>query len=217
MSNKPNRPAAAGDGNLVIVSGPSGAGKSALTTHALGALPDIKFSVSYTTRSPRGAERSGVEYFFVSRREFEALRDAGEFLEWAEVHGNLYGTSQNFIDALLRQGMDVILDIDVQGAGIIKKKRPDAIAVLVLPPSFDVLRERLRRRGLDGEAVIEKRLGMARDEISHYPDYDYLIVNDDLGRAERELDAIILAARCRMDARKHAAASILEHFGGLNV
>ncbi|MDR0842452.1 MAG: guanylate kinase [Acidobacteriota bacterium] len=199
-------------GVLIIVSGPSGAGKSALTTHALKALPNIKFSVSYTTRPPRGAERSGVEYFFVSRGEFESLIAEGEFLEWAEVHGNYYGTSGKFIDALLRQGSDVILDIDVQGASIVKRKRPETVAVFVLPPSFDTLRERLLRRGLDDASVIEKRLRMARDEISHYPDYDYLIVNDDLENAKRELEAIIVGARCRMTVRKDTVAAILEHF-----
>ena len=204
------------DGNLIIVSGPSGAGKSALTTHALKVLSNIRFSVSYTTRPPRGAERHGVEYFFVDRPKFELLRAEGEFLEWAAVHDNHYGTSQNFIDDLLRQGCDVILDIDVQGARTIKQKRPEAIAIFVMPPSFDILRERLRRRGLDDESVIEKRLRMARDEISCYQDYDYLIVNDDLKNAERELEAIIVGVRCRLAAREKAVASILKHFGGLN-
>ena len=204
------------DGNLIIVSGPSGAGKSALTTHALKVLPNIRFSVSYTTRLPRGAERHGVEYFFVDRTKFESLRAEEEFLEWAEVHGNHYGTSQNFIDALLHQGCDVILDIDVQGARTIKQKRPEAIAIFVMPPSFDILRERLRRRGLDDERVIERRLRMALDEIRRYQEYDYLIVNDDLKNAERELEAIIVGARCRLTVRKMAAASILKHFGGLD-
>ena len=204
-------------GNLIIVSGPSGAGKSAITGYALRSLPDIKFSISYTTRAPRGGERDGVEYFFTDRPKFESLAAAGEFLEWAEVHGNYYGTSRNFIEGFLRQGNDVILDIDVQGAISVKKTCPDAAAVFVLPPSFEILRERLLRRRLDEAGVIEKRLKIARDEISHYHEYDYLIINDDLENAERELVSIIVNARCRTNARRNIAASILNNFGGTDV
>ena len=200
-------------GNLIIISGPSGAGKSAITGYALRALPDIKFSISYTTRAPRGDERDGVEYFFTDNAKFESLAAAGEFLEWAEVHGNYYGTSQSFIDGFLQQGNDVILDIDVQGARSVKNARPEAVAVFVMPPSFDILRERLLRRRLDEAGVIEKRLKIARDEISHYQDYDYLIINDDLKNAEQELVSIVISARCRVNARGNAAASILKNFG----
>ena len=201
-------------GSLIVLSGPSGAGKSVLADYALRTLPDIKFSISYTTRAPRGHERDGVEYFFTDRPKFESLIKAGEFLEWAEVHGNYYGTSRIFIDGFLGQGNNVILDIDVQGAHTVKKTRPGAVMVFVLPPSFDALRERLFRRGLDDAGVIEKRLKIARDEISYYEDYDYLIINDDLENAERELAAIIISARCRKKVRMNAAASILKHFGG---
>lgn len=202
------------NGNLIIVSGPSGAGKSVLVGYALQSLDHLKFSVSFTTRAPRGAEQNGVEYFFVDRKEFESLIEKGEFLEWAEVHGNYYGTSRKFVDDLLRQGEDVILDIDIQGAHIIRGKRAEAIDILVLPPSFQVLRERLLRRSLDDKAVIEKRLKIACKEISHYREYDYLIVNKDLGSARRELESIILSARCRMSARMNSAKSILATFGG---
>jgi guanylate kinase len=202
-----------GSGSLIIISGPSGAGKSALTGYALSTLPDMKFSISYTTRAPRGDERDGVEYFFTDRAKFESLAGAGEFLEWAEVHGNYYGTSRSFIDGFLRQGNNVRLDIDVQGARLVKQARPDAVAVFVLPPSFDILRERLLRRKLDDAGVIEKRLKIARDEISHYADYDYLIINDDLENAKREFIAVIVSARCRMNIRRNAAASILKNFG----
>ena len=201
-------------GSLIILSGPSGAGKTALTEYALRTLSDIKFSISYTTRAPRGYERDGVEYFFTDRPKFESLIEAGEFLEWAEVHGNYYGTSRISIDGFLRRGKDMILDIDVQGARSVKKARPEAVAIFVLPPSFDVLRERLLRRGQDDAGVIEKRLKIARDEISHYGDYDYLIINDDLENAKRELVAIITSARCRKNTRGNVAASILKHFGG---
>ena len=199
-------------GNLIVLSGPSGVGKSALTEYALRSLSDLRFSVSYTTRAPRGGERDGVEYFYTDRAKFESLSATGEFLEWAEVHGNYYGTSRNFIEDFLRQGNDVILDIDVQGARAVKKARPDAVAVFVMPPSFDALRKRLIRRSLDDTGVIEKRLKIARDEIRHYEDYDYLIVNDDLANAERELVAVIVGARCRMSARRDAAASIILNF-----
>jgi guanylate kinase len=204
------------NGNLIIVSGPSGAGKSALVGNVLQSLEHLKFSVSFTTRAPRGAEQNGVEYFFVDRMKFESLIESGEFLEWAEVHGNYYGTSRKFVDDLLRQGEDVILDIDIQGAHSIRGKREDAIGVLVLPPSFQVLRERLLRRRLDDEAVIEKRLKIAHKEISHYREYDYLIVNQDLGSATRELESIIISTRCRMSARIESAKSIITTFGGMD-
>ena len=201
-------------GNLFILSGPSGVGKSALSEYALRSLPDLQFSVSYTTRAPRGGERDGVEYFFTDRRKFESLISDGEFLEWAKVHDNYYGTSRNHIDDFLRQGNDVILDIDVQGARSVKQTRPDAVTIFLLPPSFYALRERLLRRSLDNTDVIEKRLKIAREEIRRFTEYDYLIVNDDLENAERELAAIIVSTRCRMDARSNAAVSIMECFGG---
>jgi len=201
-------------GSLIIISGPSGAGKSALTDYARRNLPDIKFSVSYTTRAPRGGERDGVEYFFTDYENFKLLIDAGEFLEWAEVHGNYYGTSRNTTDVFLSQGNNVILDIDVQGARSVKKACPDAVAVFVLPPSFEALRERLQSRSLDDASVIEKRLKIAREEISQYEEYDYLIINDDLKNAEREFAAIIVGARCRRNERRNAAELILKNFGG---
>ena len=203
------------NGSLIILSGPSGAGKSALTEYALRSLSRLQFSISYTTRAPRGGERDGVEYFFTDRAKFESLAEAGEFLEWAEVHGNYYGTSRSVIDGFLRQGNDVLLDIDVQGARAVKKARPDAVAVFVTPPSFDVLRERLLHRRLDDASVIERRLRIALDEIRSFENYDYLIINDDLENAEREFVAVIVSAHCRVDARRNAAVSIVESFGGI--
>jgi guanylate kinase len=203
-------------GNLIIVSGPSGAGKSALVTGVLKSMPQLRFSISYTTRPPRAIETNGVEYFFVDRRKFRNLIEKDEFLEWAEVHGNLYGTSAGFVDEIMRKGEDVILDIDVQGAGIIRQKRPDATAVFILPPSFQVLRERLERRQLDDGLVIEQRLKRACNEIRQFRQYDYLIVNDNLGRSIDELKAIISSARCRMAARIESAKSILATFGGVD-
>ena len=203
-------------GNLIIVSGPSGAGKSVLVASLLQRLPRVRFSVSYTTRAPRGAERNGVEYLFVDRREFQLLILGDSLLEWAEVHGNYYGTSRIFVEDCLREGDDVLLDIDVQGAAIVKRKRPDSIAVFILPPSFQILRDRLRRRSLDDEVVIEQRLTRAHKEIRHYQEYDYLIINEDLGSSTHELESIILSAQCRMTARIESAKSILATFGGMD-
>lgn len=203
-------------GNLIIVSGPSGAGKSALVGRVLGSLSRTAFSISYTTRPPRRTERDGVEYFFIDRARFQDLIDSGDLLEHAEVHSNLYGTSKDFVDTLLRQGRDVILDIDVQGAQQIRKKRGDAVAVFVLPPSFAELQDRLHRRSLDDAGVIAARLKRACKEIRQYTHYDYLIVNEDLAVAAWELESIILGARSRIIARRNAATSILESFGGMD-
>ena len=203
-------------GNLIIVSGPSGAGKSALVGSVLKLVSGVRFSVSYTTREPRVTETDGVEYFFVNRPEFESLIRSNSFLEWAEVHGNLYGTSKAFVDDLMMQGYDVLLDIDIQGAGIIRKTRPDAIGIFILPPSFDVLKSRLVHRSLDAETVVEQRLRRACKEISHYQEYDYLIVNEDLGSAIRELESIIVGARCRTAAKVESVKSILATFGGMD-
>ena len=203
-------------GSLIIVSGPSGAGKSALSNGVLRLVPRLRFSVSYTTRAPRGAERDGVEYFFVSRDEFQSLINGGELLEWAEVHGNLYGTSRRFVDDLLQEGDDVLLDIDIQGAHIIRQKRADAVGIFIMPPSFQILRERLLRRKLDDGIVIEKRLKIACKEIVHYREYDYLIINEDLGSSIQELQSIILGLQCRTAARIDRAKSVIETFGGID-
>ena len=202
-------------GNLIIVSGPSGAGKSALVSGVFR-LPHLRFSVSYTTRLPRGTEKNGIEYFFVTRQEFESLIQGDNLLEWAQVHGNYYGTSRKFVDDLLQAGEDVLLDIDVQGAKIIRKNRPDALAVFILPPSYEVLQKRIERRSLDPRVVIEQRLKRACEEIRHYKEYDYLIINDDLGSSVHELECIISGARCRIAARIDYAKSVLATFGGID-
>jgi guanylate kinase len=207
---------ATGSGNLIIVSGPSGSGKSALAARVLRTLPHLKFSVSYTTRAPRGREQNGIEYFFVSRSEFQSLICSDDLLEWAEVHGNLYGTSRKFVDNLLEQGEDVLLDVDIQGAQIIRRKRADAIGIFILPPSYRVLKDRLRSRSLDDDFAIERRLKIACKEIHHYKDYDYVIINENLEGATHELQSIILSARCRMTARIQSAKSILATFGGID-
>jgi guanylate kinase len=204
------------NGKLIIVSGPSGAGKSTLAAGVLGSVPQLKFSVSYTTRAPRGNEQHGVEYFFVSRAEFQSLIQGDDLLEWAEVHGHHYGTSRSYVDGFLQKGEDVLLDIDVQGARIIRQKRKDAIAVFVLPPSYEALRDRLQRRSLDDGFVIKQRLQRACKEISNYEDYDYLIINEDRGSSIRELGSIIIGARCRIAARIESARTVLATFGGMD-
>ena len=201
-------------GNLIIVSGPSGSGKSAIAAGVLGSLPDLRFSVSYTTRAPRGQECSGVEYHFVSRECFEELIRRGEFLEWASVYGNLYGTARKAVDESLDSGRDVLLDIDVQGARIVRTECPGATGVFIMPPSYGVLRERLEQRKLDKDYVIEQRLRTACNEIRLYADYDYLIINRHLSEAVAALKAVILGLRCRMPRRAEDAQAIVATFGG---
>ncbi len=203
-------------GSLIIVSGPSGAGKSALVSAVLKELNGLYFSVSYTTRAPRGNERDGVEYHFVTRAQFEALMRSGDLLEWAEVYGNYYGTPWRFIDSKLQDGGDVLLDVDVQGARTIRDKRPDAVGIFIMPPSYQVLRVRLENRKLDKEYVIEQRLKIAHREIAQYHDYDYLIINDDFRESVEELKVTILGSRCRMALRAESAGSIIATFGGLD-
>ncbi len=206
----------AASGNLFIVSGPSGAGKSAIAGAVLESVPKLEFSISYTTRPPRGTEKNGVEYYFVSEDAFKALVRNDDLLEWAVVYGNYYGTSRRRVDEILERGHDVLLDIDVQGARFIRAKRPDSIGIFILPPSYQVLKGRLESRSLDKEGVIERRLEIASEEIRHYRDYDFLIINAALEDSINELKAIILGSRCRMSERAEAAKSIIATFGGLD-
>ncbi len=203
-------------GSLIIVSGPSGAGKSALAARVLESVSGLRFSVSYTTRAPRGFERDGIEYHFVDMKSFKGLIEVDGFLEWAEVYGNLYGTSKRSVDDILCRGEDVLLDVDVQGARSIRQKRQDAVTVFILPPSYQVLRDRLESRKLDKDYVIEQRLRIACSETRNYRDYDYLIVNDDLDKATEELRSIVMASRCRMEVRTPIADRIVATFGGVN-
>jgi guanylate kinase len=184
---------------LLAICSPSGAGKSTLTQHLLTELPELTFSVSHTTRAPRGEEVYGEHYYFVDRQAFEAMIDVGSFAEWAVVHDNLYGTSLDELQRARDAGKrGIVFDIDHQGARQLRARLPDAVSVFVLPPSMEELRRRLVGRGTDHNDVIERRLAKARDEISHYGFFDYLIVNDDLENAKRTILAIALAelARC---------------------
>lgn len=185
------------NGNLIIVSAPSGAGKTTLVGEVLKRDSRIKTSVSFTSRAPRSGEQNGVHYNFVSRDQFRAMMERGDFLEWAEVHGNLYGTSRRLVEQLRGEGFDVILTIDVQGAEQARRLFPDAVRVFILPPSYQTLFDRLDARGANGSEDLQTRLRNAIDELAQYENFDYAIINDDLAQATDELAAIILAERCR--------------------
>ncbi len=186
-------------GILFIISAPSGSGKSTLVSEVRKQLTGIEFSVSWTTRSPRGSEQHGREYNFVSREEFERMLAAGQFLEHAEVFGNYYGTARSSLEQARREGHDLLLDIDVQGAAQVRAKMPEAVSIFVLPPNPTVLRTRLRNRsraeGVEDEEEVYRRLGEARKEIENYREYGYILVNDILDRAVAQLEAIVLAER----------------------
>ncbi len=187
---------------LVVVSGPSGAGKSTVVDRVLERSSRLVASVSVTTRPPRGDERDGVDYFFVTREEFENRREAGAFLEWAEVHGNLYGTPVSFVNRMVEEGMNVILEIDVQGGMLVRDRFPEAVLVFLMPPGLDVLRERLRGRATDGEDVIRRRLDNAVRELTYYTRYDYIVVNDEIERCVDDCVAIIRAETLRRERTK---------------
>jgi guanylate kinase len=197
---------------VVVVSAPSGAGKTTILARVLRDLGGIRFSVSHTTRAPRGAERDGVEYHFVDRAAFERLRDEGGLLEWAEVHGNLYGTGVAEIERASAARIDILLDLDVQGAAQVRRRIPEAVMVFILPPSYEVLEHRLRGRGQDDEATIGRRLAAAGREIDAFEQYDYAIVNDDLDACVEELKSIVRAARCRVAVVRDRARAIERTF-----
>lgn len=187
-------------GLLLILSSPSGAGKSTLTKRLMAWDPSIRFSVSATTRPPRPGEVDGRDYYFRSRPEFEALVASGQMLEHAEVFGNLYGSPRTPVEAAMLEGRDTVFDIDWQGGQQIKQAmRDDVVSIFILPPSIAELEDRLRGRGQDSDEVIAGRMAKSRDEISHWAEYDYVLVNDDRDRAEDDLRAIVVAERLRRD------------------
>jgi len=200
-------------GSLFLVVAPSGAGKSSLVNALLQQEPAIKLSVSYTTRAPRPGEENGREYFFTSVDDFAARRDAGEFLEWAEVFGNYYGTSRLQIADQMTAGTDVLLEIDWQGAQQVKKQFPHAIGVFILPPSIPALEERLRKRGQDQPHVITRRILAAGGEIAHAPEFEYVIINQEFTVALSELSAIVKAARCRFAQQMARNVSLFAQLG----
>ncbi len=192
-------------GTLFIVTAPSGAGKTTLVSGLLARDPLVKLSVSYTTRAPRAGEAHGQHYHFVDVPTFRALRDKGEFLEWAEVHSNYYGTSKAWLEAQIREGKDILLEIDWQGAQQVRKVFPKAVGVFILPPSVEELERRLRGRGTDSEDVIARRVLAARGEMRHVAEFDYVIINEDLSIAVEDLVAVVRASRLRyanQEARK---------------
>ena len=189
-------------GLLIVLSGPSGAGKSTVVKKLMQQRGNIHFSVSYTTRAPRNEDVDGVTYNFVDRTEFERMIQVNEFLEYAEYSGNYYGTSLKVIEEKQAAGIDVLLDIEVQGAANVRAKCPDAILVFTIPPTYAELERRLRGRKTDDEEMIRKRLNRALEEIREIPKYDYLVVNDQVDNAVAELDAIMSAAQCRVSARQ---------------
>jgi guanylate kinase len=190
-------------GLLIILSSPSGAGKSTLSRRMLEADPEVRFSVSATTRPPRPGEQEGRDYFFKSRREFEALAEAGEMLEYAEVFGNLYGTPLTPVKRAIRAGADVLFDVDWQGGQQIRNSSlaDSVVSIFILPPSIVELESRLNQRGQDTAEVVQARMSKSRDEISHWAEYDYVLVNESLTQCEGELRAIVQAERLRRDRR----------------
>ncbi len=202
MSSDPTPPR----GTLFIISAPSGAGKTSLVRALLEQVDGLELSVSSTTRAPRPGEREGVDYHFLDEATFLQRVEAGRFLEYARVFDNLYGTSQDAVEARLDTGADVILEIDWQGAQQVRNVLPEAVSVFILPPSRDELRRRLSERGQDSAEVIERRLSEAVDEIAHYPEYDYLVINDTFSRALDELRTLVEAQRltCRRQQCVHA-------------
>ncbi len=184
-------------GTLLVISAPSGAGKTTILRRILAEVPAVSFSISHTTRPPRTGEQHGRDYYFVSESEFEVMRDDDAFLEWARVHDNYYGTSRKAVEAILEQGRDVLLDIDVQGAAQLRQRISDAVLIFIAPPSLAELENRLRGRGTDSEAVIELRLRNARQEMERIAEYDHLVINDNLDEAVDMVRAVILAVRSR--------------------
>jgi guanylate kinase len=197
---------------VFIISAPSGSGKSTLTRELLERVRCLRFSVSYTTRAPRGQERDGHEYFFISRDEFEKRIAKGEFLEHAEVFGNYYGTHVSELDRAAAEGVDLVLDIDVQGARQLKGKIAGAVSIFILAPSRRILEERLRARSQDSDAVIERRLRDAAEEIRNYDLYDYVLVNREVAASVETLIAIVQATRSRRERMEREIQPILETF-----
>ena len=197
---------------IIVVTGPSGCGKSTLIRRVQNGLDGLSFSVSHTTRPPRGSEVQGREYYFVSENRFRRMAAAGRFVEWAVVHGHLYGTSAKELRDKGRSG-DVVMDIDVQGARQIRRKFPEAVLIFVMPPVFGELKKRLEGRKEDGPEVIAARLERAREEIRDCGRFDYIVINDDLERASQDLISVIRGQRCRRDRQETAVRSILKSFG----
>lgn len=199
-------------GMLIVVSSPSGGGKGTLIRRVLKEVPNLGYSVSFTTRAPRTGETNGVDYFFISLEEFEKGIAAQRFLEWARVHGNFYGTAHEQIEHELTEGRDIILEIDVQGAKSVRQLVPEALSVFILPPTYEVLRERLTQRGSERPDDLALRLRNARAEVLHYSEFDYVIVNDKADTAAAQLASIVYAERARRTRQESVAQRIIDTF-----
>ena len=202
-------------GNLYIVSAPSGSGKTTLLQHIVAKFDHLLFSISYTTRAPRGHEENGIEYFFVDRDEFQGMVDRQEFLESAEYHGNMYGTSRQFVEENMASGRAVILDIDVQGAQQVKGQIEGAVTIFLMPPSFAELERRLKERRLEDDETIRRRLAIAKREILRYNDYDYVVINDKLDESIGLLEAIVRSGSARPVYQEERIREIIASFGGM--
>ncbi|MBA2259107.1 MAG: guanylate kinase [Acidobacteria bacterium] len=212
MSNNPSTGSARGRGQLFVVSAPSGTGKTTVVERLVQTVSDLVLSRSYTSRQTREGESNGVDYNFVTRSRFEEMIAAEEFLEWADVFGNLYGTCASDTERDLAQGQDVVLVIDVQGARQVRQRYRDTVGIFVMPPSFDVLEQRLRGRSKDAEDAMQRRLRTARNEVAAFSEYDYVIVNDELEACVDRLRAIVLAERARLKSVQAEAERIVDSF-----
>jgi guanylate kinase len=206
------RPGGGYHGILFVISSPSGGGKGTLIRRLLDAVPGVSYSVSWTTRPPRPGEQDGVNYHFVSAEEFERMRAADGFLEWAVVHGHLYGTARSVIEQDLNEGHDIILEIDVQGAATVRATMTSVVSVFILPPSFEVLRARLSARMTERPEELELRLQNARAEVEQYRRFDYLVLNDEVERAAAQLASIVWAERARRERQEWVARRVLATF-----
>jgi guanylate kinase len=203
---------AAERGILFVISSPSGGGKGTLIRRILTHMPRLGYSVSWTTRAPRQGEANGRDYHFVTKEEFEAARERGDFLEWAIVHGNLYGTSLKVVERELAAGRDIVLEIDVQGASSVRRAGIEAVSIFILPPSFEILRRRLTGRQSENSEALALRLQNSRGEVEHYREFDYLVLNDDVERAATQLSSIVYAERARRTRQERLAERVLATF-----
>ncbi len=199
-------------GKLLVISAPSGSGKTTLVRRLVTEVEPVSFSISYTTRAARPSEENGVDYHFVTEEVFRKKVESDDFLEWAEVHEKLYGTGRSETEAVLAQGIDLVLDVDVQGAEQVKRAAPDAVLIFILPPSFQVLEQRLRGRRQNDPEDIERRLAVAQREVSQYTNYDYAVVNDEIERCAGLLRSIVFAERAKRRRVEPVVKGILDSF-----
>jgi len=201
-------------GNLFVVTAPSGAGKTTLVAALLAADSQVQLSISFTTRPPRAGEVDGKDYHFVDRAEFERMIAAGELLEFAEVYGNYYGTSQVWINQVMENGRDILLEIDWQGAQQVRRIFPNAIGIFILPPCIDTLENRLRGRGKDSEEVIARRMAVAKEEVNHVDEFDYVIVNEHIDDAVRDIVAVVRAQRLTLVRQSNRHTALISSLKG---